>query len=383
MSLFDILNYPIIGDENFIISPINIVVFVCIYMLAKVGIKYLKRYFKIKNLAEKELNIEGKRIAVWKLTKQIVYVFVIFICILSLRINNGDVYFADILAHEFYRSGPNGSGDFHFAVYHLFLIAAIVVITRLLVNFAQLYVHRSAGKSENVDQGTRFVRLQLAKYLLYSIAVIVVFRSFGATIGLFLGAFAALGVGLALGAQFMIRDYMSGLLLLFERSIKVGDVIEIETPGTADNFICTVEKIHLRTSQVKTTFDKVLVVPNSKLTHESVINWSLGEKITKFSISVTVAFGTDTEMVQKILVNCATNHPKTIKHLDYEVRLRRFTNEGLELELQFYAEQSFFIDRYKSDIRYAIDHEFRKAGIKVPYSQHDVHIVEKIPSQKS
>ena len=366
-SLYDIINYPIIGDENFIVSPINIFVFICIFLLAKIATKYLKRYFKIKNLTEKELNIEGKRIAVWKLTKQIVQVFVIIICFLSLRINNNDVYFADILSYEFLRSG-----SFHFAVYHLFLIAVVVVITRLLVNFAQLYVHRSEGKSDSVDQGTRFVRLQLVKYLLYSIAVIVMFRSFGADFNLFLGAIAALGVGLALGAQFMIRDYMSGLLLLFERSIKVGDVIEIETPGHIDNFICTVEKINLRTSQVKTTFDKILVVPNSKLTHESVINWSLGEKITRFSIGVRVAYETDTDLVQKILIQCARNHPKTVQNLEITVWLRKFGNDGLELELLFYAEQSFFIDQYKSDIRFQIDHEFRKAGVKIPLTQREV-----------
>ncbi len=364
---YDIINYRIVGDENFIISPLNVVLFIAIYLIAKIALKYLKRYFKIKNLTERELTIEGKKIAIWKLTRQITFVVVILLCILSLRINNPDVNFSMVLSYEFVRIDK-----FHIAVYHLFLIVIVITLTRLAVSLARVYIHRSTGKSDSIDPGTRFVYLQLAKYVIYSFAILFVFRSFGADVNLFIGIFTVVGVGFALGAQGLLRDYMSGILLLFERSIKVGDVIEIETPGHIDNFICTVEKINLRTSQIKTTFDKVLVIPNSKLTHESVINWSLGERITRFSISVRVAYGSDTELVQKILIQCARNHPKTVQHLDYVVWLRKFGSDGLELELLFYAEQSFFIDQYKSDIRFQIDHEFRKTGIKIPLTQREV-----------
>ena len=377
--IYNIINYPIIEEETFIFSPLNVLVFFLIYLSAKVFLKYAKRSFKILSLTDKQLTFEGKNIAIWKLTRQITYVATFILCVFSLRINNEQIDTSAILGYELIHIENK---KFHIAIYHIFLIIFIFFVARLMISIIRVYMHRAFGKNDKIDQGTAYVYIQLAKYLIYSIAVLITFRSFGADVDLFVGVLTVVGVGFALGAQHILKDYMSGFLLLFERSIKVGDVIEVQKFNGQANLVASVEQINLRTSKVKTTFDKILIIPNSQLTHESVVNWSLGKKVARFSILVTVSYGSDTEKVKTILMECARNHPRVAKSKDVIVWLKNFGSDGLEMELTFWATQTFAIEQHKSDIRFAIDHEFRKEGITIPFPQRDVHVIDKVAEKK-
>ena len=106
-------------------------------------------------------------------------------------------------------------------------------------------------------------------------------------------------MGVGLGLQAIFQDYFSGLLLLFEGTVKVGDVLEIESINSNENFVARVVQINLRTSKVETRDEKVLVIPNSKLTQQSVINWSFGSPVTRFGIPITLRYGVDLELVKK------------------------------------------------------------------------------------
>lgn len=383
--LYDIINYPLIKThpepemvegilvqkEPFIFSPLNIFVFLVIYILAKIGLKYTKRYFKKFNLDDKVVGLEGRSIALWKLTKQVSYVLVAIFCFFSLRINNSQIDFSSIMAYEFVRFNEK----IHFAVYHLFVIVIVIFLARIALSFIRLYVHNTLGKNGRVDEGTEYVYVQLAKYVVYVIAVLTIFRSFGATLDVLIGALAAVAVAVAFAIQGILRDYISGFLLLFETTIKIGDVIEIKEPN-GEKTIATVRKINLRTSKVESTFGRVLIIPNSILTHESVTNWNLGKEITRFSIKVTVQYGVDTDKVKEILIKCAREHPRVSKNRDIAVWLKDFGDNGLLMELVFWSNNNFFIEQYLSDIRFAIDHEFRKEGIIVPFPQRDIRVTK-------
>ncbi|MFT5819709.1 MAG: small-conductance mechanosensitive channel [Crocinitomix sp.] len=360
-------------------SIVNIILIVLIYLVAKIFIKYIKRYFKAHELTDKQLKIEGKEIAVWKLTRQLIYLIAFYIFFLTLKINNPHLNLGSIFAYEFFRI-PNT--EFHIAVYHLFLTVAIVVITRITLNFTKVLILRAGKKNDRIDGGTQYIYIQLIKYLIYCISAIILLRSFGMNLDLFLTASTFLLVGVGLGLQTIFRDYFSGILLLLEGTIKVGDVLEIETLNGQENFVAKMVQINLRTSKVETRDEKVLVIPNSKLTHESVINWSAGTRVTRFMIPITLHYGVDTDLVRKLLVECAEKHAEVLKSRKPLVRLLNFGNNGLEMDLVFWAKQNLYIEILKSEIRFDIDRVLREHGIMIPYPQTDVHLNPRSPETK-
>ena len=358
-----------VSSKGFIFAPINIILFVVIILLGKLFIKYLKRYFKILQLDEKQFKIEGREFALWKLIRQVVYFLIFYACFQSLNINNDNIDFGNVLIYEFIRIG-----SFHVAVYHIFLVVVIIFIAKILLNFLRLYLLKRVSKRTNLDQGTEFVILQLAKYIIYTIAIIVILRSFGIGLDLLIGGSAALLVGFGLGLQDIFKDFLSGLLLLFEGTTKVGDIIEISNYNGETNFVAKIKEINLRTTKVETRDEKTLIIPNSILTHQSVNNWSFGTALTRFQIPISVHYNSDMELVKEVLVKCAQEHPKVKNTKPVFVRLLNFGNYGLELDLVFWAEQNFYIEIYKSEIRFAIEKEFKRLGIRVPYPQSDVYI---------
>ena len=139
--------------------------------------------------------------------------------------------------------------------------------------------------------------------------------------------------------------------------------------------ICKVDHIYIRTSQLKTLDGKTIIVPNSNLTKDNVINWSISDKVTRFYISVGVAYGSDTQKVKEILYQCALKHPMVEKRRNIAVILEDFGNYSLNFKVFFWAKKTWEILNIKSDIRFAIDQAFRKNNIKIPYPQRDLHIV--------
>ncbi|MBN1599668.1 MAG: mechanosensitive ion channel [Bacteroidales bacterium] len=120
----------------------------------------------------------------------------------------------------------------------------------------------------------------------------------------------------------------------------------------------------------------ILIVPNSNLINSKVINWSHHEKKTRFKVKVGVAYGSDVQLVKKVLLECASSHQQIFKNPPPFVRFIDFGNSSLDFELLFYTTETFRVEDTKSDIRYAIDEAFRKNKIKIPFPQRDVHIMK-------
>jgi small-conductance mechanosensitive channel len=363
-------NIPI-NSDGFVFAPINVIMFIVIFLLGKIFLKYLKRYFKVLNLDDKQIKIEGREFALWKLIRQFVYFLIFYLSFLSLNINNDDINFGNILAYNFIEFGA-----FHIAIYHIFLIVVVVFIAKITLNFLKLYLLKRVAKKTQLDKGTEYIIIQIAKYLIYTLSIIVVLRSFGIGLDLLLGGATALLVGLGLGIQDIFKDFMSGFLLLFEGTTKVGDVVELNsfTGSIEDDFVATITEINLRTTKVKTREGKTLIVPNSVLTHQMVNNWTYDDDLTRFTIKVSVAYGSDIELVKQILVKCAQEHPKVKNTKPIFVRLLNFGDNGLEMDLVFWADQNFYIEIYKSEIRFSINKEFEKYGVVIPFPQQDVYV---------
>lgn len=256
-----------------------------------------------------------------------------------------------------------------------------ILISILIFLFAQLFVWLfiqiilySVYKRRKVDHGAQFAINQLFKYVVFVIAFILILDNLGLDITILLGGAAALLVGIGLGLQQTFNDFISGLVLLFERTVAVGDVLEI------GSVVGIVKKIGLRASTIETRGNITMVVPNSKLVHENVINWTHFDDKVRFNLNVGVAYGSDTELVKKILLDIVKSNPYVIKYPSPFVRFNEFLDSSLSFSVFFFSRNFIVIEDIKSDMRFEIDKQFRENNISIPFPQQDVW-VRSIPKE--
>lgn len=264
---------------------------------------------------------------------------------------------------------PVGDGNFwQFTPSKILTVIVIFLIARIITWILTQIALFSLFKRRHIDQGSRFAINQLLKYLIYFIAAILAIEGLGIDMTLILGGAAALLVGVGLGLQQTFNDFFSGLVLLFERSVSVGDVMNVAGDVGA------VKKIGLRSSIIETRSNVSIIVPNSKLVNESVKNWTHFVEHVRFEVSVGVAYGSDTRLVKKLLLIAANEHHQI---LDYPVPFVRFNNFGesaLDFTIYFFTDRYLIIEDINSDIRFRIDELFREHDISVPFPQRDIWI---------
>jgi small-conductance mechanosensitive channel len=336
------------------------------FILRKLIQRNLKRY-----LSEANIHLEGKRITYLRIFSQSAYVVGAYLSILSFRINNNNVSFRQFLDYPFI-----STSKIKLSFENVILALLIIYGARLAIHIIRLVLQRRFRKDTHYDKGTEYVYLQVAKYIVYTISFFMVLGALGVEPGIFLGGSAALLVGLGLGLQDVFKDMFSGFVLLFEGSIRVGDVIQINDGKSTEAIVAKILKINVRTTQIETRDGNVLIVPNTKLTQEYIENWSHGSTLSRFRIPVNIHYGSDAQMVSDLLIQAAMSHPKVKKTEPVQVRMVNFGENGLEMELIFWADQNWDINQYKSDIRFEIDRLFRHYGIAIPYPQREVSIFQ-------
>ena len=258
--------------------------------------------------------------------------------------------------------------DFDITVYEILMILIILIATLLIIRVIRK-VFRIRERKKEFDPGRSHAIMQILKYILWITAILVSLETVGIKLTLLLAGSAALLVGLGLGLQQIFQDIMSGVAILFEGTLKVGDVVEIQS-----NIVGRVVEVGLRTSKIETRDNIIMVVPNSKFVSDIVINWSHVEKKTRFHVNVGVAYGSDVEKVSRVLLQCASDQQKISASPQPFVRFTDFGNSSLDFQLYFWSTETFSVEFIKSDLRYKIDAAFRKNGIHIPYPQRDIHI---------
>lgn len=350
----------------------NIIFLAVIFVISSVFRRIIHKSLK-RMLINQSIRVEGRRATWLRLLSQSVYLLTAYAAVKSFNFNNVNVGFIDFLEYDLINTK-----HFTLSFAHIIGIAVVVFLSKILVNFVTLFINRRVKGRVDLDEGTEFIYIQLAKYLIYILAIVICLQILEINLTLLLTGSAALLVGLGLGLQDVFKDMFSGIVLLFEGNLRVGDVVEIYGAGDTEAVVARIIKINVRTTQIETRNGNVLIIPNNKLTQEYVENWSHGSSLSRFNITVAVAYGTDTELVKKLLKQAAISHPNVNKTEQVMVRLKNFGDNGLELELIFWAEQSWDVNVYKSDIRFEIDRLFREHRIEIPYQKRDIRINEKI-----
>ena len=246
-------------------------------------------------------------------------------------------------------------------------ILIIIIFTKLLLWILRkiLFRHKNIKKYE---EGNLHSLFQIIKYVIWIITILIILDTLGLELNVLFAGSAALLVGIGLGLQSTFKDFISGIILLFEGSIKVGDILEI------DNDVVKIKKIRLRTSVAINRDDIIIILPNSLITTNKVINWSHQTKKTRFDIKVGVAYGSDVDLVISILKESASEYLNNKDTSTINVQFLDFGSSSLNFMLLFYSKDIFRIETIKSDIRKVINRKFIKNKITIPYPQIDLHV---------
>ena len=249
------------------------------------------------------------------------------------------------------------------SISNILLGILIILLARLIVwIFTQIVMTRYYTK-ENVNVGSQYAINQLVKYIVFVLAVLIALDNLGIEMTVLWGGAAALLVGLGLGLQQTFMDLVSGLILLFERSVEVGDVVKV------DDLVGTITQIGLRTSNLLTRENITVIIPNSKLTIDNVVNWSHFTNHVRFSITVGVAYGSNTKKVKKALLAVADENTYVLKTPGPFVRFVDFADSSLNMELHFWTKNLLISEDIKSDLRFAINDSFNEKEIEIPFPQ--------------
>lgn len=250
----------------------------------------------------------------------------------------------------------------------LYLIIFIFLLFYLSGKLKDWVVLRLLARS-HIEVGVRQAMGLIVRYFVIAIGFVVILQTAGIDLSALNVLAGAVGIGLGFGLTNIINNFFSGLIILFERPIKVGDRIEV------GNVLGNVLAINVRSTTVITNDRVVIIVPNSKFIAENVINWSYSARMARFRIPVTVAYGSDVRQVEKLLIEAAHEVSEILDDPPPSVRFLEFQDSGLYFELRAWSEK--LLDRkgqLTSLINFAIYEKFNAHGIEFPYPQRDVHI---------
>ena len=258
-------------------------------------------------------------------------------------------------------------GKYSLTIGEIIVAVLIVVFSRIILwSLRQLLFRKYSLKRYN--EGNLHAFFQLVKYIVWVVAIIAILETFGLNINVLLASSAALLVGVGLGLQNTFNDLISGIILLFEGTIKVGDILEIEED------VVKIQKIGLRTSEAMNRDDIITIIPNSLITTSRVINWSHQSQKTRFRIYVSATYGSHVDLVLELLKNSAFEYSGVKDKESINARLIHFGHSSLDFELLFFSRDIFRIENVKSDIRKVISKKFAENKIVFPYNQLDVHM---------
>jgi len=257
-------------------------------------------------------------------------------------------------------------GDTDVKISSLFNVALVMLLANLFAwIITELILHTYYRKNE-VNVGSRYAINQLLKYIIYVVATFVAIETLGVKMTVVWGGMAALLVGVGLGLQQTFNDLFSGIILLFERTVEVGDVVELGA------LVGTVRRIGLRTSTIESRDNRTIFVPNSKLIMDNVVNWTHNDDKVRFTVTIGVAYGSNTEQVKNILIQAAKENIYVLGKPVPSVRFIDFGDSALTFELMIWSRNFIVIEDIKSDLRFEIDRLFRENNITIPFPQRDV-----------
>jgi small-conductance mechanosensitive channel len=247
-----------------------------------------------------------------------------------------------------------------------------VIIFLLLIGYISKII-RKALQDEvlprtRLDIGARASLVNVVVYSLWILAIYTGINILGINLSSLAFMAGALGIGIGFGLQNIVNNFISGIILLFDPSIQVGDMVQIgEDWGT-------VNRINIRTTIVQTFDNAALIIPNSQMLSNRVTNWSYKDPKVRRQVDVGVAYGSDVQLVRKVLLEIIHDMPEMMDDPAPRVDFSDFADSALIFRIRFWINSPEFWLTAPTELRFRIDEEFKKHGIEIAFPQQDIHI---------
>jgi small-conductance mechanosensitive channel len=251
----------------------------------------------------------------------------------------------------------------------LLLMVGFIALSRVL---SRVLLTKVLNRTK-LDQGLRYATARITQYLIMVIGSIVAFQTIGIDLSGLLVVFGFLSVGIGFGLQNITSNFISGLIILLERPIKIGDRVTVgETEGD-------VSEINIRSTTVRSLNNISIIVPNSEFISSTVVNWSHGDLKVRLDIEVGVSYSSDLDTVLKSLNEVADESSEVLKKPKPEVLFMEFGDSSWNLRLRVWIHDPKRHQQVRSDIHCAIVRKFRQNDIEIPFPQRDLHIRSPLP----
>ena len=251
------------------------------------------------------------------------------------------------------------------SITRLMLFAFVAfIIARIL----REWIRRTILVRFGLDRGTREAIASVIGYILTGFGFLIVLQSAGINLGSLTVIAGVLGIGFGFGLQPLASNFISGITLLFEQPLKVGDLVEV------NDLLGIVEKISIRSTVIRTLDGVFVIAPNQSFVENNIINWSYRDPKCRIHIPVGIAYGSDTTLVTEAFLAAARNQPGVLFYPPPKVWFQEFGDSYLNFELLVWVDDPPAINQIRSDLNFAIENELEARGIETPFPQRDLHI---------
>jgi small-conductance mechanosensitive channel len=263
---------------------------------------------------------------------------------------------------------PIPIGDMQFSLLGFAFSALMLLLTHLFTHLWRRMLREKLLSGSGLDTGLKDSITTISIYLIWAIGIFLSLRMVGVSSTSLTVVFGALSIGLGFGLQNIFNNFISGIILLFERPIQVGDAVEI------NGVWGVVQKINIRSTLVQTYDNASLIIPNSEFISNKVINWSFKDHRIRRVITIGVAYGSDTALVSETLKEIAGKAHRVLKTPEPDVLFSDFGDSALIFKLRIWTLVDHMV-KVETHIRFEIERLFRERHIEIPFPQHDVHII--------
>ncbi len=296
--------------------------------------------------------------------------------VLSPLIWTGALGLAGLWLYDFFGAGvfkatagfTLGWQGFSLQLFNVVMVFALFFLTRAAIAVIHTYIKRTGNGWPRAKRGTMHSLQTITSYSLWALFGILAMSVLGVNLTSLTVIAGGLSVGIGFGMQTIFNNFVSGLILLFGRSIQQEDIIQV------GELWSTVKKINIRTTVVETFENATIIIPNSDLISNQVTNWTKDNPILRRDLAIGVAYGSDTELVKKTLLEIANAHPHVLKTPSAWVLFNDFGASSLDFILRVWIDDIDYSLRTISELRFEIDKEFRKHNIEIAFPQMDLHI---------
>ena len=257
----------------------------------------------------------------------------------------------------------------HLSLVQLFLLIGLLMVVFWFSSRTKRFLFNRFLADSGLDRSLQYAISQIVANIVLVVGIFIVLDNAGIHLGALTVFAGAVGVGVGFGLQNIASNFISGLVILAERPITIGDRVEVA--GIAGQ----VQQIRARSTVILTNDNIAMIVPNTKFIDSPVTNWTYSDPRVRFRVPVGVAYGSDVNKVREALIAAGAEHPAALKDPPPNAFLEKFGNSSIDFELVVWSkEMSYRPRRFKSDLNYLIEKHLREAGIEIPNPQRDLHI---------